>query len=793
MGMPLPAQVLLGLAASGYAAVSAADALSGYDAETLRLRGIDPQLAQYLTERARFTAGVHSVLLKVNGQPRGRVDARFDSSGALCFAPALLEAAGLVRQGVGVDDCEDFIARFPETQVELRPNLNEVELWVPHSSVVAVAPPLGEFSVGGAAGLFNYDLQGVFSEFGEQSSQFYSANTEAGFNAGDWIVRSRQLYAKSNGRSRTEHLDAYAQKTFADQQAVLQLGQINLFNPVLAGARIEGAQWASEPALLQSEGGGRLSGIAATQARVEVHQSGALIYTTVVAPGPFELSNIPQLDHRRDAQLTVIEAGGERRTVTVLSSSLGVTLPSRGFSFGAGQVRDLGGVANAPWVISGGWSQPLSASTSISNGLMLAQGYQALGSGLAGPAWTGSRWQATLQGARAEQEARQGLQAQLALSQAFGKQWSGNLSYSQQSAGYRELTDTLLERSDRLDWRYRYQYSLGLAWHPARVGSLSGGYSQATLFDDSRSGRAYANWGQQWGRASFSLSAEWQLAGQGGLGNALYFSASLPLGERRRVRATARRSGDQDRFGMSLQEQVNEQVSYRVGGERSSHDGQLDFNGGVSLLPGATQLDLAYASYGGGNRSYNLSARGGLVAHADGITLSAYPVQDTFAVLSVGNVPNVRVETPGGTVWTDRNGQAVIPQLTPYGRSTVEVATTSLPRNVDIRQGAAQIRAGRGAVPTLRFDTSITRRALLTAVDALAQPLPTGALVLGNAGELITLVQDGGLIFVPDVLGHPTLRVQVEGQALCELQFRLPTAIDTDAYFESAAAVCRAS
>lgn len=784
-------QWLLALAAGSYVVSSQADALSGFDTETLRLRGIDPQLAAYLAESERFTAGEQPIQLKINGQSRGRVDARFDSNGALCFDPEWLNAAGLHGSASARDDCQGFMEDFPETQIELRPALGEVELWVPSEAVVAAPAVLGDFSVGGAAGLFNYDLQGVFSEFDRQNSQFWSANTEVGFNAGDWIVRSRQLYANSDGRSRNQHLDAYAQRTFAEQQAVLQLGQISLFNPVLSGARIEGAQWGSEPALRQSEGSGRLGGIAATRARIEVHQAGSLIYSTVVPAGPFELSNIAQLDIRRDVQLTIIEANGERQTVTVLASTLGASLPASGFSVGAGQVRGLGGLRDSPWVASASWSQPLTASSSISNGLLLADGYQALGSGLAGSAWRGGRWQATLQGSHVERARRQGVQARLGLHQTFGTQWRANFSYAQQTAGHRELADTLL---DQLDSHYRFQYSLGLGWNHARLGGLDAGYAESTLFDQRRSGRAYASWSRQWGRASFSLNADWQLAGEGGLGNALYLSASLPLGERRRVRATVRHRDGQQRLGVSLQEQVNERVSYRLGGERTSHAQPLDFNASVSLLPGATQLDLGYASYGGGNQSYNLGARGGVMAHAEGVTLSAYPLQDTFALLSLGDdAAGIQVETPGGAVWTDRNGRAVIAHLSAYGQSNVEVVTRSLPRNVDIRQGAAQIRAGRGAVPSVHLSTQTTRRALLTALDLAQKPLPPGALVLGEGGALITLVQGNGLIFVPNVLDHPRLWVQMDGQPPCELHFELPSKADTQAYFENAAAVCRAS
>jgi hypothetical protein len=44
-------------------------------------------------------------------------------------------------------------------------------------------------------------------------------------------------------------LAAYAQRTFASHETVLQAGQVNLYNPVLAGAQITGVQLMTEQAL----------------------------------------------------------------------------------------------------------------------------------------------------------------------------------------------------------------------------------------------------------------------------------------------------------------------------------------------------------------------------------------------------------------------------------------------------------------------------------------------------------------------------------------------------------------
>ncbi|MCT7145063.1 fimbria/pilus outer membrane usher protein, partial [Salmonella enterica] len=87
--------------------------------------------------------------------------------------------------------------------------------------------------------------------------------------------------------SSTTHLDAYAQRTFASHQAVLQAGQINLYNPVLAGAPITGVQVLTEQALQDQNQGATINGIANGPAQVEVRQNGALIHSTVVPAGPF--------------------------------------------------------------------------------------------------------------------------------------------------------------------------------------------------------------------------------------------------------------------------------------------------------------------------------------------------------------------------------------------------------------------------------------------------------------------------------------------------------------------------
>lgn len=760
-----------------------------FDSQTLRLRGIDPDLAAYLGQTARFTEGVHPVRLTVNGLPKGMVSARFDAAGNLCIDQALRDAGGLVS---AADGCTAFVERFPQTRIEPWPQTGEVKLLVPVKALQVAPSDLSAFTRGGVAGLLNYDVQGLYNQFNGQRSEYVSANTELGVNAGDWVLRSRQFYSSIQGKATLQHQEAYAQRTFSDHQAIFQLGQINLSNPVLAGARVTGVQWMNEPALGSVGNSARVAGIAATQARVDVRQNGVLIYSTVVPAGPFELGNIPQLDRRRDLEVTVIEADGQRRTFTVLAATLGLDLPSSGFAFGLGQVRDSGRSNDEPWVLSAGGSHPLALNTSLSSGALLAQGYNAGGVGLALEPWSGSRLQGLLQVANASDPGSTGWQSTVSLTQPLGANWSALLSAGRQTYGYRDLIDIGWKDNSGRDSRLRDQYALGLSWAHPWLGSLSGTYSAATAFDGQRSGRAQLNWGRRLGPASLTATGQWQTAGYGGLGNAFYLSASLPLGDGVNWRSTARHDSNGTRLGTGLQGRWDERTQYRVAAERSSRDGELSYNGGVSRLTRAAQLDVGYASYGRDSQGYSVAARGAVVGHEDGLTFSPYALQDTFGLLSLGDVPGVRIDTPGGSVWTDSRGRAVLPQLAPFGRSNVQVATASLPRNVDVQQGTAMIQAARGAIPRVSFPVSVTRRVLLQVLDEVGRRLKQGAGVTDEQGLLVTLVQEDGAVFVPNLYASPRLWSRTVDDQVCELHFELPAQADTQAYYEKAAASCRA-
>ncbi|KTB68743.1 outer membrane usher protein [Pseudomonas fluorescens ICMP 11288] len=771
---------------------------SGFDAQTLHQRGIDPQLASLLLAAPRFAAGRHTVNLRVNGQRRGRQDLTFDPQGNLCFDRALLDAANLVAPSDTVG-CEDFLAQYPQALVEPDPATLTVSLVVPTEALRPVQQDISGYETGGFAGLLNYDLSGFYNRFGDDASRFGSANTEVGFNAGDWIVRSRQVQTWQDGLSRSTHLEAYAQRTFASHQAVLQAGQINLYNPVLSGAQITGVQVLTEHALQEQGEGALIQGIANSPAQVEVRQNGALIHSTVVPAGPFTLNDVRRLNTRSDVEVTVKESVGGERRFTVPAAMLGLGLPAPGYSVAAGRVRNVGDAkGDDPWVVSAGWTGALHPQLTLGTGVLAASEYRSAGASLGWLPWLDSQIQLSTQLSNSQAwEKVSGVQTDLSWSQRLGEQWSISAANSWRSVGYRELEESTYERDDspgrnseRRNSRYRDQQSLNLGWSHPLLGAFSAGVSRSANFAGDSSSRALASWGTSIGAVSLSASAEWQMGGSQQQDNAVYFNVSVPLGESRRMRSWVRNSGGENRTGLGVTEQIDDQLSYRVSAEHDSSDHQVETTLGVSALPRYSQLDFSYSRSDAERSSYQGGARGGVVLHSDGMTFSPYPVRDTFALVSVGDMSGVKLSTPSGPVWTDWQGQAVVPQVAAYGRSPVEVQTRSLPRNADINNGLAMISAGRGAVDRVEFGVGLTRRMLLTVSNDQCAPLPAGASVSTASGEFVTLVQDGSQVFLPNVLEQPTLWITTPQGGRCELRYELPAKADPSVYFETAPARC---
>lgn len=786
---------------------------AAFDLEMLKSRGLDPKVSDFFSKAPRFTEGTRRVELTVNGSSRGNVEALFDAEGQLCFNEALLDQANLIIPDAGFKragdaQCYDFLAAYPQTGVQLKPSREEVSLLVSTDALRPFSEDLGAYNSGGVAGLFNYEVLGQNNQFAGGTSNYYSTNTEVGFNAGDWIVRSRQSYSVQNNVSNFQSLYSYAQKTFAPYKSTLQAGQINIGNSVFPGAAITGLQVIPDAALQgKSLGGATVEGIAQGSARVEVRQAGALIHTSLVPAGPFKLPNVQLLNGFTDVDVRVIEDSGEQRSFTVLASSLAqFSLSAPGYSMAAGQVRTFDSKdMQSPMVVTGSGGWLLTPINKLSTGLMLSDnGYQAaawtLDSNLTPRTWVSVRNTV----ASASEEGVKGTEASVSLSTSLTDNINASVNVARQTAGFRNLLDTTrLQTPDYADSLSRDQYGFSLGWNDDVLGGLTASYSTSNSFDGRNSRHVTASWGKTFKHATVSLNLERNMGRSldddddvygsrraDDDGNAMYFTVSVPLGGKRSARGYVNTRDGATRVGTTYSDNSSDFASYRLSAEHDAERKEQDFSGNVNLLPRFAQVNLGYSQRGPDSSGYNGQLRGGMAVHGGGVTLSPYQLTDTFGVAKVGDVGGVKLTTPSGPVWTDPWGNAVIPQLNPYTNTRVEIQTNSLPRNVDIQNGFKSVSAGRGSVNVLDFPVIKSRRALLQITDAAGKPMEKGAAVLDGKGNFVTAVVDDGKVFISNGQLSDALSISTGEGKSCAIQFKLPEEPDLDVYFEMAKATC---
>lgn len=782
-----------------------------FDTDILRQRGLDPSIGEYFRRAPRFTPGDGVVSVTLNGTALGRKNATFSGIGLLCFNAAFVRAVGLKpitgADGKPVDEgvagtCLQYTDFSPRTVVTLKPNESAVDIVTPPEFVQPLRASVTE--QGGTAGLLNYRAYTLQSSFsGGSTTTFRQLDTTIGFNVNDWIFRSQQSYsAQQSPAGDTSHLrwqSTYGQKTFAEQRQVLQAGRSYTQSPLFGGIAFTGAQWFPERAL-QPQGSFAVTGLASSRARVEITQNGALLYSTVVPPGPFSLADFPLTNRGTDLQVKVTEENGAQQNFTVPASSLLLAADNtvaEGLSISAGQLWDVSETASlsrAPLVTaSQGWNYGDQGQVTGTAGGLISSNYLSGGVGLNTRLWgAGQALYLQALAARDSEHDLQGAQASAALALTPSQDLQFGLSGNLRSKGYRSVQEAKSINVLLGDpGGYNTQVGGTVRWNAGAIGGFTAGLTRQSYFTGDPSYVYSLGWNVSVMKAQFSLGLAHNTArnlpalnangsnAQQASSSYLYANLIVPLGDNANSTSFVRRANDTGRevtrMGTGVDQKVNDYFGYRATVETVA--GQSDAantNLTAYLLPKYTSVSIG-AGQGKNSSSYYAEASGGVILHPEGVAFVPQSVQDTFGVVRLGDVSagsgvsGVRLDTPQGPVWSGVNGLAGVPALTPYHESRIEVNGKSLPDDVDVDNGLQVVQAGRGAV--LRMDMAVTRvrRVLLRVSTPDGADLPEGAPIL-RGGEFFTASAAGGRVMLTDLQEGRAYSVQLRHGRQCLLK-----------------------
>lgn len=767
-----------------------------FDTDALKSHGLDPAIADYYSMSPRFSPGYHNVTVNINGKQRTLMPVKFDEEGTPCIDNEFLENAGLIKK-IRRGTCPKIHQYWSGSTIQSSPDIEEISVVVPPD---ALDPNFGrQFAEvrGGRAAMLNYSMFGTHNQYDDENADRFQSTFELGFNAGDWIVRSTQFI--SDGSDQSFDVDSsytYAQRTFSDYGVMVQGGQINVANSRFSIPSIYGVQMMPDTALLPQAGTGmEVSGIARNpQARVDIRQGGQLIYSTLVPAGPFNLDDVPLANLNTDLNVTVTETDGSENRFTVAASTFRSNHVGRapGFTMAVGRVEDdMDSRFENPWVVSAnnGWS--INKRMNFLAGMVMADNHYY--------GFSGNLDTVPMQNLYASlgflasidnQTQTDGNKTTLDLGYSLPYGIGLSLGGSYGTPDYREMTELYGDEDDIS--QTKYDTNVGINWSSLALGRFSLSYYRNESWNSEYDSRRFiSSWSQTFKYFNVSVNWESDVSRNDDSDNDLFYvNVSIPLG-RTGVNTSSwyRESEGKSSYGTRAMGSLNEANQYTVGVAQDHDENTTSWDSSLNSNLHYTNLALAAGGDNNSNTNYSAALSGGIVAHDDGVTFSPYRVADTYAIAKLDKpVAGIEIGTTRGPVWTDKWGQAVIPALSPFRESTIEINTESLPGNLDVRNGRTAIKASHGAVAKWEFATLSQRRVLLAIRLADGTPLPEGVSIVDGAGEYVTTAPEDGVIFLNDISASQQLYAKVDG-GRCKLMFTQPEA-EPNKFYEEVTGKC---
>lgn len=732
------------------------------------------------------------------------------------------EKAVLKRGDEESDDCLNLPALIDQSSVEFdmgdqRLDITVPQAWVNKGYEGYVEPSLWESGI--PAALLSYNINGYHNtNNGVDNDSMYAAfNT--GVNLGAWRFRANGNYNwdKDNG-SNFDFQNRYVQRDLPALRSQLIMGESYTTGETFDSVSIRGVRLYSDSRMLPSQLANYapvIRGVANTNAKVTVTQSGYKIYEATVPPGPFEINDLSPSGYGSDLIVTIEEADGSKRTFSQpFSSVMQMQKPGVGrWDFSAGEVND-DDIHDKPYLAQGTYYYGLNNYLTAYSGIQGTNNHYL--AGLIGVGLNTPFGALALDVTHSRTEIPDDKTYQ---GQSYRLTWNKLIEPTNTSfnvAAYRYSTQDYLGLNDALQLiddakyndddqrdtmdnyaRMKNQITLSIS-QPLQDGEtdygsfyLSGSWTDYWATGDSRSDYTLGyGKGFSWGSMSINLQRTWDEDGE--KDDSLYINLSIPLanllgGEDRRSGftslSTQMRTDFNGGHNLSMNSSGNNEdntlnYSVNTGYTMQKEDKNIsDVGGYVSYQSPWGDISASASANNDSNRQYSLSTDGGFILHSDGLTFTNdnFSNSDALVLVKAPGAKGARINGGGSTI--DRWGYGASNALSAYRENQVSLDIDTLENDVELKSTSTMLVPRDGAVVFASFETDQGRSAIITMTRNDGKTIPFGAEVfedntpIGNMGQ-------GGQAFVRGIndRGELTVRWFENNQpARCSATYQLPT------------------
>lgn len=780
--------------------------------------------------------GTYRVKVNLNGKSKSTLEINFVDNktprASACLTKLILSQSGIDTSVLKSDEQDDETAcvnikeNYPGASANFDSGKQEIDLNFPQIYVLKqpagyVDPSLWEDGV--PAGLLSYDLNAWHSETSGTSSDTAYAGLRYGLNMGPWRLRSRgSLNWESDNGSHYSSQDIYLQRDITPLNAQLVLGDSFTRGDAFDSVNLRGARMYNDDRMLPQGASGYapvIRGVANSNAKVSVVQSGNKIYETTVPPGAFEINDLSTTGYGNDLIVTVEEADGSKRTFTVPFSSVTQMLRpgSSRWDVGLGELSD-DSLRDKPNV---GYATYAYGLNNTFTGYVGAQ-YTDMDfyAGLLGLAMNTSigAFAFDVTQSHADIDGLGTLKGQ-----SYRLTYSKMLETTNTSfnvAAYRFSTEDYLSLNDAA--------SLQDGIHNEEYGNRTYD-SNAELYADyqrtknqvqislnqplNRNGEDYGSlyingtWQDYWNNTSstsdyslgynnsfaygsYSVSVQRTYDDSGEKDDSVYLNVSIPFSV---FSKESSQTGGFNNINMSLRSDLKGGTSFNSTASGSTQNNDLSYSvsesssggnfGNLNQISGFSSWNSPYgplglsASFGDDNsKQYSASYSGGMVVHSGGVVLAPGSIgeTDSLALVKASGAKNARLGYGQGRI--NSAGYGIMPSMSAYRENRVYLDISTLEADVEIKNTSAVTVPRNGSVVLVNFETDEGRSLVLDLHRSDKGFIPLGADVLNEKNEPIGTVGQAGQAYVRGVEDKGVLRVVwgSDGTSTCTVHYHIP-------------------
>lgn len=675
------------------------------------------------------------------------------------------------------------------------------QAWMKYSDPNWIPPE--QWDVGITGLMLDYNINAQVNEGSDYSNSNISSYGTLGANYGAWRLRGdyqASSYWGDDERSSAELNRIYAYRPLTDMAAKLTVGEQQLNSQLIDGFRYTGVNLANDERMLPPSLQGyapEVSGIAKTNAKVTISQSGRIIYETNVPAGPFRIQGLDSSVRGR-LDVRVEEQDGSVSSFQVDTATVPyLTRPGYvRYNLAVGAPSELGDSAHdvhGPAFVTGDFSWGVANSWSLYGGSLIAGEYNSMGLGIGRDLYAFGAISADL---------TQSIAKLPGLSTKIGQ--SVRVNYAKQFdeynsaitfAGYRfsqhnfMTMSQFLSNKDRLEnnnttssddyntWGDKELYTITAnktfwADDTAKALTIYLDYTHRTYWAHDAEDRYGLSINKNVSIGSFKDVSVYVSAYKTKTENyeddkSVMLTLSMPIGDRKSVGYSVQSSNGKVTHLATYQDYSRPDDTYQLGAGVQSNGhavarGYYNHNGDVGAVSlNAYSVQSEYTSVGA-------SLRGGLTATEHGAALHQATRRGGTRMM-VDTDKTSGVSFNNGRAVTNRFGVAVISDMTDYRKSDTRIDVDQLGDDIDVMNAIKQGTLTEGAIGYNAFEMAEGFKLLANVKLPDGSVPPFGATVVKDSGRVLSVVDEDGLVYLTGVKPNEAFELSWGGARQCQI------------------------